>query len=74
MTDQEDLAGFVVDSGAIQTLAAANGLTLTAQRAEDLSPALQVMLEADARLVQLELASYPAAGLPWAYAAVESEL
>jgi hypothetical protein len=57
----------------IQALAAANGLALTPERAADLIPAVQAILDADAELVALHLGVLPTTGLPWHSGLAEPE-
>jgi hypothetical protein len=54
-----------VDTALVQTLAASNGLNLTEERAADLVPALQVILDFDVQLRDLGLGAFPVVGLPW---------
>ena len=65
MMDSADSQTLTVDVTVVQTLAAANGLNLAAERAADLVPALRTILAADAQLTELNLDAYAAAGLPW---------
>ena len=55
-----------IDAAAVQRMAAHNGVQLDSDRAAALVPFVQGLLEADARLAALDLATLPAAGLPWA--------
>ena len=65
MTDSSRDPAPIVDAELVRTLAAANGLSLTTERAADLVSALQAILDADAQLTALDLGALPAAGLPW---------
>jgi hypothetical protein len=56
----------LIDTAAVQRMAVHNGVQLDPDRAADLVPFVQSLLEADARLAALDLGTLPAAGLPWA--------
>ncbi|MBW7882580.1 MAG: hypothetical protein H3C34_08075 [Caldilineaceae bacterium] len=49
----------------VQLLATLNGLELAPDRAAQLAPELQALLEIEAQLDALELDTLPATGLPW---------
>ena len=55
----------LIDTAAVQRMAAYNGVQLDPDRAAALVPFVQGLLEADARLAALDLGTLPAAGLPW---------
>jgi hypothetical protein len=64
----------LVDGAAVQRLAAQHGLALDEERAAALAPFVQALFASDARLAALDLATLPAAGLPWAGAAAGNPL
>jgi hypothetical protein len=64
----------IADIEFIQALAAANGLTLAPERAADLIPAVQAILDADAKLSVLHMGALPTTGLPWDSGLAELEI
>ncbi len=55
----------LIDTAAVQRMAAYNGVRLDPDRAAALVPFVQGILESDVRLAALDLGTLPAAGLPW---------
>ena len=54
-----------INAETVRQMVTLNGLDLSLERAEALIPALQAILEVDARIAELQLRAQTAVGLPW---------
>jgi hypothetical protein len=62
-----------IDAQTVRQMAALNGFDLALERAESLVPALQTILEVDARIAALPLNILSAVGLPWGEESVDDD-